>query len=410
MQSMNSKITGNTLTAAEWNQPMTELQNCITKAGLALSAGNLNQLGIAIARAAGGGSYFMNAAGTADAIELDLVLTAMVLPTAYFRGMHIEWVAVDTNTTNVTITITPIASVKKLLMPDYSEIPAGLIVEDVKYEAWYDDTADGATGAFILVALTTAVSTATNYIPPAFFNGFVFANDATATANGITVTAGTCKDSSNTYDMFLNSSLGKKIDATWAAGGVPNACVGGLADGVSLTNSTWYYMHAIMKADGSVDAGFDTSITADNLINDPAVISNGFLYYRRIGAFYYNVAEFKNFNNVGNQFLFASPERIYNGAATTSASLTTTIAPPNQVAILTGSTKENTILFTAPSSTDFSPSSDVYTIKMYNSGGDADYFPFGYLQIQTDGSSRIRHRSTGTKTLEIMSAGYIDYR
>ena len=48
MQDLNDKVTGGTLTAAEWNEVPSELQNVIEGLGITLSGADLNQLGKAI--------------------------------------------------------------------------------------------------------------------------------------------------------------------------------------------------------------------------------------------------------------------------------------------------------------------------------------------------------------------------
>jgi len=55
---------------------------------------------------------------------------------------------------------------------------------------------------------------------------------------------------------------------------------GGFPSGLSLTADTAYYVYVIAKADGTVDAGFDSSITAANLLSD----ATGYTKYRRIAT------------------------------------------------------------------------------------------------------------------------------
>ena len=71
-------------------------------------------------------------------------------------------------------------------------------------------------------------------------------------------------------EAFIASALVKQLDATWAAGDA----AGGRAAGVSLSNTTTYHCFGLSNSSGSVtDIGFDTSVTAANLIADAAVIS-----------------------------------------------------------------------------------------------------------------------------------------
>ena len=113
-------------------------------------------------------------------------------------------------------------------------------------------------------------------LPENYLTGLNLAN--VIGGNGsIIVDTGSARDASNTADMVLSSTLTKAIGSTWAAGDV----AGGMFSGVSLTADTWYHFFIIKKdSDGSVDAGYDTSITAAN-------IPGGYTAYRRVGSVLY---------------------------------------------------------------------------------------------------------------------------
>lgn len=91
MQDLNDKITGNTLTAAEWNEVPSEIQNVIEALGITLSSGDLNQLGKAIAGYVANGIFYTDS-GIADAyvlIKIGLKQTA----TAYADGFFASFIA-----------------------------------------------------------------------------------------------------------------------------------------------------------------------------------------------------------------------------------------------------------------------------------------------------------------------------
>jgi len=72
------------------------------------------------------------------------------------------------------------------------------------------------------------------------------------------------------------SALTKQIDSTWAAGDD----AGGLSAGVALAVDTWYHCFVLSNANGTTtDFGFDTSVTAANLLADAAVIAAGLTKY-----------------------------------------------------------------------------------------------------------------------------------
>lgn len=73
------------------------------------------------------------------------------------------------------------------------------------------------------------------------------------------------------------SSMRKLLNSTWTAGDGG----GGRAAGVSLTNYTWYHVHAL--TDGTtMDFAYDTDVSASN-----AVADTGYRYHRRVGSVYY---------------------------------------------------------------------------------------------------------------------------
>lgn len=128
--------------------------------------------------------------------------------------------------------------------------------------------ADGGTGA------STAEAALTNLgvVSHGAIGGLTIGNGTDAD-HDIDITAGEARDSSNAYTMALTSTMVKQIDATWAVG----TAAGGLFSG-TVANTTWYHVFLIRKdSDGSIDAGFDTSINAAN-------IPTGYTAYRRIGS------------------------------------------------------------------------------------------------------------------------------
>lgn len=99
----------------------------------------------------------------------------------------------------------------------------------------------------------------------------------TDTEHDITISAGSIPDSTFTYNMSLAAPITKQIDAAWAEG----TNLGGYASGSALAGNTWYHVFAIYNpTSGATDAGFDTSITATNLLE----AATGFTEYRYIGS------------------------------------------------------------------------------------------------------------------------------
>jgi len=110
----------------------------------------------------------------------------------------------------------------------------------------------------------TSSSTITT-LPLDYLAGYVITADAGDTAHDINYTAGAARDSTNTADIIRSSTLIKRIDANWTEG----TGGGGFPSGLSLTADTLYNVFVLLKADETqVDGGFDTSISAANLLAD----------------------------------------------------------------------------------------------------------------------------------------------
>ena len=106
-----------------------------------------------------------------------------------------------------------------------------------------------------------------------FLSGLEMSN-GTDSDHDIDFTAGECRGADDDEDITL-AAFTKQIDATWVAG----SAAGGLSSSLTApVNTTWYHVHAIVVG-GSADIGFDTSITAANLIADHSATA-----YRRIGS------------------------------------------------------------------------------------------------------------------------------
>ena len=96
MEDLNDKVTGNSLTATEWNQVPSEIQNVIEGLGILLSSGDLNQLGKGIAGYVANGNFYTDG-GAADAYVLTKIGAKQTLP-EYTDGMSAEFLASNTNT------------------------------------------------------------------------------------------------------------------------------------------------------------------------------------------------------------------------------------------------------------------------------------------------------------------------
>jgi hypothetical protein len=137
-----------------------------------------------------------------------------------------------------------------------------------------------------------------------FIDGLRLENEADR--YDIEINPGMCAESGNAVMMVLAAALVKQIDAAWtagsAAGGFPSA--GG--SGITLTDATWYHVFVIAKADGTVDAGFDSSLTAEHLLNADNAGAADYVYYRRVGSVFYidSTDKIASFKQRGDSFEF----------------------------------------------------------------------------------------------------------
>ncbi len=109
-----------------------------------------------------------------------------------------------------------------------------------------------------------------------FIDGLILSNNSSDNEHDIDISVGECIDSTNSIKINFDSILTKQIDANWQEG----SNLGGFPSGLTLSTNTWYHVFVISKADGTVDAGFDSSLDASNLLDD----ATDYTYYRRIGS------------------------------------------------------------------------------------------------------------------------------
>lgn len=142
-----SKSTGDTYTAAEFNQSNNELENFITSGGVALSSGDLFQIGKAVANYSVSGNFFTDS-GAADAYVLSVVGSKQG-PTAYTDGMKIRFIVGNINTGASTINVNSLG-VKNIKTPSGLDPQAGEIqgVTELIY--------DSGAGYFIISRVIVA--------------------------------------------------------------------------------------------------------------------------------------------------------------------------------------------------------------------------------------------------------------
>jgi len=253
----------------------------------------------------------------------------------------------------------------------------------------------------------TASSAAFN---PAFINGLQLSNGTDAT-NDIDVAVGACINSTDAENMVLGSVLVKQIDAVWVAG----SAAGGFPSALTLTNDTWYHFFLIKNSStGVVDAGFDTSLTATNLLSD----ATGYTLFRRLGSIRRATALNKLFFQKANKFIWDVGSLDLSGAGSLAGASLTLLTPTGLVcrAIImagmetNGASVSRFALVTPLNITNTAPVEGFSNIKVLSGNGNDQQT--NTIEIDTDTSSAVRQRvsSAATHTLEFVTEGWYDYR
>ncbi len=245
-------------------------------------------------------------------------------------------------------------------------------------------------------------------LPRSYLAGLGMSNAADAD-HDITIAVGTARDSANAYDLTFSSAMTKQIDAAWAAG----TAAGGMFTGV-VGNETWYHVHLIRKdSDGTIDAGFDTSITA---ANKPAGYSN----YRRIGSVLTNgSANILAFYQKGDYFLWKASILDIDVTNPGTARVLDTLSVPLGVVVearinarFYDSDGAFFGIITDPNQNDEAPSATAAPLRTHstNAGGEA---ADRLIHVYTNTSSQIAYRvdvSDANTTIKIATLGWSDRR
>ncbi len=234
-------------------------------------------------------------------------------------------------------------------------------------------------------------------LPRSYLAGCLLSND-TDTAHDINITAGEARDSADGADLALSSETTKQIDAVFAAGDD----AGGMFTG-AVGNSTWYHVFLIKKdSDGTIDAGFDTSITAANI---PA----GYTEYRRVGSVLTDgSANILNFIQVGDIFRWKTAILDISLANMIIAKTSYAISVPLGLKVFAWGNFSNTgntrVQISSPDDSDGAPSETVSPLAIITTAGTTKWMSL------TNVSSQISLQPHATTAGYLTTEGYIDIR
>jgi hypothetical protein len=225
VEDLTGKITGNTLTAAEWNQLPTEVQNVIEAFGQGLSNGDLDQLGKSIAGYAATGDWYTGG-GAAD-VYTATKIAGFQAPPDYFVGMTVRFRPTAANTGASTINVATLG-VKDIKREDGNALNADDII--TARDAWirYDGT------DFLLTNFSSGDIITPSSLSPGLGIGQVIWTDNTT----VTVAPGVGGNIEINIDGTKLSQTGDLVFILGDFG------VGGsVLDTGSETSSTPYYMY-----------------------------------------------------------------------------------------------------------------------------------------------------------------------
>lgn len=246
----------------------------------------------------------------------------------------------------------------------------------------------------------------------------LYTEQDTDTDHDIKINIGACIDSSSSEIMSLSSPIVKRIDANWAAG----TGNGGFPSGISLSANTTYGIFVIKDSDtGTVDAGFDSSLTATNLLAD----ATDYDIYRRIGSVITDASSnIIGYYQNGHRFILKTPIQdlgstdIHSTAALRT--LTVPIGLQNRALFYVGGEEDKNLklfayaLITSPQQTDTAPSSSLFNFGIGVSQDftvDSITINTSYFDLEVNTSAQIRVRWNSTQTsvrYYINTIGWVD--
>ena len=263
----------------------------------------------------------------------------------------------------------------------------------------------GATNITASGTVAAGAVTVNSVALPALLRGYIDGLTLSrVSATQIGVQAGVATDSTSAATIRFGSSFTKSTAGTWVAGTFQN----GMGVALTITNTAWYHVFAIIKA-GAADIYIDTSASA---ANKPV----GTTYFRRIGSFLTNgSAQIIAFTQIGDRFVWSVPVNNYTtaGLDTTPAYAAATV-PTGVVVeaqmngyVYNGSSQCEVLIYStyaAPQAAQSPSGNAQFTVLPAEDAA-------GSVSILTDTSGGVYVVSTASNTaLDLVTTGWIDRR
>jgi len=397
MEDLNGKITGNQLTAAEFVQPMSEIQQVIENATITLSSGDVQQLAKALSIMVTGGDFF-TASGTMPTKVLTKIGSYQPLY-ALVQGTRVRFRSSDASVTTVTLNVDGLGA-KSLLREDATALRPGDVSTTRDSLARYDIAAGGR---WLLLNAPAALA-------PGYFDGGLLDR---VNINDFSIGPTVFRDFANTADGYLTTTFTKLFDTAWASG----TGNGGFPSGATRLTDTDYFAFLILHDDGTIDAGVDDSATAVNLLSDAGAGWTRYIHVGFISSGGVNTEIVPFEHSLHDNFIrFTEPGAVSFVAWTTLAIPRTSTAPANTVASLahsyasgTSSSQECYVLISPLKAADIIPTNALFNTMVHQQAS------FGtssadHIRVELDGSSQYRWRASAADadpvTVRISTEGY----
>ncbi len=408
MAKFDDKVNGDTVDATEYNNIVRSNKNAITDSDQTIVDLDNTQLSKAIANYSAISTFYTDS-GTANNYILN-VIGSFKSPTALKDGLEVRFRPGNNSSTASQVTLPGIAATPIKLEDGVTDI-SGEITNASDVTLRYSQ----ADSAFLLkqtaVTNATTTTTGTSILP----DQITISNNVTDSEHDIDFAAGNFIFSDGSGQAAA-SALTKRIDSTWVAGNN----VGGLASGVTLDPDETYYCFALSNTTGLVtDFGFDTSVTATNLLVDANVIAAGLTKFKRVASLLTDgSSNIRNgtytFYNDGSYYFSYKGGNIIDLNTTTPSTARTpapVTTPPNVLADLNILYVDNdvtvsfVIIFKSENDTDIVPTINNCTVSA-NSNVRAIIQSF----FKTDSLSQVFYRSSDNAAagFQIKTTGWLD--
>ena len=297
------------------------------------------------------------------------------------------------------------ASAQQLIVATASNTVFGIIETATSAEA--------EAGTAIDRAMTPAtMSSVKAALPRGSQAGGILSNGTDAT-NDIDVTDGAWRDAADAANLVWSTAIGKQIDVTWASGGTTGTPTGGMSSSLHpVQNDTCY--HVILGlVSGTVEIGFDTSVTGANLVND-----HSFTNTRRMSSVWRLTAANMLFDQEGDEVLIKNPplDIDLSNTLTTSARLDALTVPIGvKVHAIINAWGRDTgaawrAYISSPDANDEAPSDTAAPLSTLAAQPNDNSTMI--MQVRTDTSGQIRSRASiaTVDVYKVSTLGWIDTR